>query len=320
MTVTTTNKYINRILVVDDEPYNLEIIADYLDQTGYELLTATDGRQAWKILEQSADDIDLVLLDRMLPGLCGMQILAKMKDHLVLQHTPVIFQTAKIDRQDIIEGMQAGAFYYLSKPFAEEMLRSVVKTALEEHQHYKMLQNELEKRTRTLNLMQHGQFRFRTLEEAHDLALFISNTCPVPGRVLTGLTELMINAVEHGNLGISYAEKTDLIANNRWRNEVEHRLTLRENLYKFATLIYQLGDNQIRITIKDKGDGFDWQNYLEVALDRIADNHGRGIAMAKILSFDDIVFKGNGNEVIATINTRKKANITVESMCELGSV
>lgn len=294
-----------RILVVDDEPYNLEIIQDYLESTGYELRFASDGTQAWEILLNEAKDIDLVLLDRMLPGLNGMQILARMKEHTVLQHTPVVLQTAKVAKQDIVEGMQAGAYHYLTKPFDEEMLQSVVKTALDEHVFYRTLQDELEQRTRTLTLMRSGTFRFQSLDEAQDLALMISNACPNPGQVLTGLSEIMINAVEHGNLGITYAEKTELVAAGRWREEVEHRLTLPEYRAKYATLEYAKLGGEIMISVEDQGPGFDWKNYLEVAVERIADNHGRGIAMAKILSFDSMEFIGSGNKVITKIKLVK---------------
>lgn len=290
-----------KILIVDDEPYNLEIIEDYLDNTGYELRCVSDGAEAWELLLRECEDIDLVLLDRMLPSLNGMQILARMKEHSILQHTPVILQTAKVAKQDIVDGMQAGAFYYLAKPFSEEILRSVVKTALDEHVYYRSLQNTLEQQTRTLNLLRSGIFHFRSLNEAQDLALLISNACPSPGQVLTGLSELMINAIEHGNLGITYAEKTELVASGRWRDEVERRLAMPENAAKFATLEFANLGGEIMISLCDQGPGFDWKNYLEVAIDRIGDNHGRGIAMAKILSFDSLEFIGKGNKVVAKI-------------------
>ena len=206
------------------------------------------------------------------------------------------------DTQDVLDGIQAGAFYYLTKPFGKELLRSVIKTALDEHGAYVELRNELNKSACTLSLMESGIFHFRTLEEMQDLALFISKACPKPEQALSGLSELMINAVEHGNLKIGYDEKSELIDSGRWQEEIEHRLSVADNLDKIATLDFQHGDDHISITITDMGSGFDWQDYLEISIDRIADNHGRGIAMAKVLSFDAIEYKGNGNKVTATIN------------------
>ncbi len=167
MDVTAVNGGSDRILVVDDEALNLEIIADYLEDTDYELIEAENGFEAWSILENSPESIDLVLLDRMLPRLDGIQILSRMKDHPVLEHVPVILQTAKVAKQDILEGMQAGAFYYLTKPFEEEMLRSVIKTALDEHRFYLSLQQDLKKTAGTLSLMRNGFFHFRTLKQRY---------------------------------------------------------------------------------------------------------------------------------------------------------
>ncbi len=308
MNITDDSNVTNRILVVDDEPLNLEIISDYLDDTGYQLITANDGTQAWSILEKSQENIDLVLLDRMMPGVDGLQVLSMMKEHPVLKHIPVILQTALIKKQDVIEGIQAGAFYYLTKPFEQELLLSVIKTALDEHGTYVALRNELKKSACTLSLMESGIFHFRTLEEVQDLALFISKACPKPEQALSGLSELMINAVEHGNLKIGYNEKSELIDSGRWQEEIEHRLSVADNLDKIATLDFQHRDDHISITITDMGSGFDWQDYLEISIDRIPDNHGRGIAMAKVLSFDTIEYQGNGNTLTATINIKKPAH------------
>ena len=305
MDIATFSHHSNRILVVDDEVLNLEIIAEFLEDDDYELIFAQDGYQAWNILENNQDNIDLVLLDRMMPGLDGLQVLTKMKEHSALKHIPVILQTALTDTQDVIEGMQANAFHYLTKPFDVNLLRSVIRTAINEHRAYISLQNELKKSAGTLSLMRNGIFHFKTLEEAQDLSLFISNACPVPEQAISGLSELMVNAIEHGNLGISYEEKSELISTNLWREEVEHRLSLESNAGKFITLNFQHTNTHINITITDMGEGFNWHDYLEISMERVADNHGRGIAMAKVLSFDTIEYHGRGNTVTATINLVK---------------
>jgi hypothetical protein len=111
----------------------------------------------------------------------------------------------------------------------------------------------------------------------------------------------MTNAVEHGNLGISYDEKTQLNNEGRWQEEVERRLCLPENLGKYALLKLEQGPTELRITIRDQGPGFDWENYLQISPERVFDNHGRGIAMAGAVSFDRIEYRGNGNEVVGFV-------------------
>jgi CheY-like chemotaxis protein len=287
---------------VDDEPHNLEIITEYLEDAEYQLSTAENGAIAWQMLESEPQSFDVIVLDRMMPEMDGMEVLARMKEHPELRHCPVILQTARAARDDVLEGMQAGAYYYLTKPFEEDMLFSVVDAAVRERFQYKELQLELEQSTQTLGLMDSASFSFQTLDHARSLASLVANACPEPSRVVVGLSELMINAVEHGNLGISYDDKTLFNEQGSWLEEVEKRLRQEPNKNKFATLEFQRSNDEIKIIVKDQGSGFDWQPYLKMCADRATDNHGRGIAMAGILSFSRVEYQGKGNEVYAFVD------------------
>jgi anti-sigma regulatory factor (Ser/Thr protein kinase) len=117
-----------------------------------------------------------------------------------------------------------------------------------------------------------------------------------------GLSELLINAVEHGNLGISYDDKTLFNERGTWLEEVDKRLQQESNKNKFATLEFQRSESEIKIVVKDQGSGFDWQPYLQMSADRAMDNHGRGIAMAGMISFSRVEYQGNGNEVHAFVD------------------
>lgn len=289
------------ILVVDDEPINTVIITEYLAEEGYDFRTATDGAAAWEMLEQAPEEFDVVLLDRMMPRMDGMEVLRRIKADPRLEALPVILQTARVAREDVIEGIRAGAYYYLTKPFEEDMLRSVVRTAVRDILQYRKLQAELAQSARTLGLMSQGRFRLRTLDEAQALAAMIANACPEPRRVVMGLSELLVNALEHGNLGITYAEKSELNATGAWRMEVERRTALAENRGKFVELEFERTPSAIHILIMDQGEGFDWEKYLSFSPERSMDNHGRGIAMAGLLSFDRIEYQGQGNRVLAVI-------------------
>ncbi len=285
------------ILAVDDEPHNLEIISEYLTDGDYQVSLAENGAIAWKMLEAEPHSFDVILLDRMMPEMDGMEILAKIKQHPVLTHCPVILQTARAAKEDILEGMKAGAYYYLAKPFEEEMLFSIVNTAVCERQHYKELQNDLKEHCETLGLMDSARFSFQNLMQARSLATFVANACPEPSSVVMGLSEMMINAIEHGNLGITYAEKTHFNEQGIWLEEVEKRLRLDQNKNKFATVEFLRRDKDIQMIIKDQGKGFDWKPYLEMSIERATVSHGRGIAMANIISFSRVEFQGNGNKV-----------------------
>jgi DNA-binding response OmpR family regulator len=290
-----------RILIVDDEDINIEIIQFNLMDEDYQIEIARDGAEAWEKLDLDPEGYHVVLLDRMMPNMDGMAVLARMKAHHLLRHTPVILQTAMAAKEEIIEGIQAGAYYYLAKPYDGVMLVSVVRTAVRDSEHSRRIREELRETTHTLGLMQAGTFHYRTLDEARALATLLANACSRPDTVAMGLAELMINAVEHGNLGITYAEKGALNEAGNWESEVEHRLALDKLGQRRVEVAFVRENNDIRITITDQGHGFDWENYLTLSPERAMDNHGRGIAMAGLLSFSQLEYRGRGNQVVAVI-------------------
>ncbi len=303
-----TNEQQVHILIVDDEELNLEIISEYLSDCNYKISLAEDGFIAWSMLEQNPESYDIILLDRMMPNMSGMEVLERITQHEILKDCPVIFQTAKASNEEISQGMDAGAYYYLTKPFTEKVLLSVVKTAVKDRLRFKELltnlnqtQQCLSQTQQSIDLIKSVCFDFQTLEQARSIALFVSNTCPESEKVVLGLTELMINAIEHGNLNISYQEKSSLNDTGSWEAEVNKRLLFESNLGKVAQLKFTNNNGEIQIIITDQGEGFDWQNYLNFNPDRVMDNHGRGIAIANKLSFKHIEYKGNGNQVYAYV-------------------
>ena len=294
-----------KILVVDDEPFNVEIILEYLEEQPYELESAVDGQEAWNKLEAAPDRFDVVLLDRMMPHMNGMEMLARIKSHPVLQSVPVILQTALASKDEVVEGLRAGAYYYLTKPFEEEMLLSVITTAVEDRLRYKRSQEESAVTARTFGLLHEGCFRYKSIASARDLASVLAHVFPAPQRVVVGLSELLLNAVEHGNLNISYAEKSIFKEQNNWEEEVARRAADPAYCDREVEVKIQRLEEVIQVTITDQGDGFDWQSYTEIDPERVFDNHGRGIAMSRMLSFDDVEYIGKGNQVVATVSLGK---------------
>lgn len=291
------------VLLVDDDDLSLELLKTFLKDSEYNIYTASDGLQAWRLLEQNPDRFSTVLLDRKMPVMDGMELLKRMKESSTFASLPVIMQTGADSKEDILEGLLAGAHYYLTKPFDRKTLNSIVDTAISEYRRYKALQEELSRTANTLHLMSSGRFEFRTLEEGKNISALLSSVCPNPGSVAMGLSELIINAIEHGNLGISYKEKSKLLNNMNWEQEVCKRLEQPEYKNKHVTIDYSVNNGRIEFLIMDEGEGFEWENYLAYDPERAFDSHGRGIAMANTMSFTKLEFQGKGNKVRAILET-----------------
>lgn len=296
---------IGHVLIVDDDEFCIDIIREVLGETdGFRMNVARNGQQALEMLEADPASFDVVLLDQSMPGLSGMEVLEKLKKHPVLCHCPVVFQSANASNSDIAKGLKAGAHYYLTKPYDNEVLCSVVETAVSDYKQYKNIQVELDSRTSLLGLLTSASFEFTNLEQARALSVVLSKACPDPAVIVTGLTELMLNAIEHGNLAISYAEKSKLNADNTWLAEVSYRLSLPIYSERKATVSFLSSDEAIEITITDQGDGFDWEQYLDFDPSRAMDSHGRGIALANKLSFSSLEYKRGGSEVCARLEIK----------------
>lgn len=289
-------------LVVEDEPIAQEILADNLVDEGYEAICASNGEEAWRLIEAAPDRFDVILLDRMMPDMDGIEVLRRVKGHPVVAQTPVVMQTALTAASDIAAGLEAGAYYYLTKPFSAETLLAIVAAAIKDAQHRRDLENETRKTARSFSHLSRAEFRFRTPAEARDIAALVANMAPDPARVVLGLSELMLNAVEHGNLGITYDEKSALIQENRLMDEVEQRLERPEQRNRYAVLHCERTDGEVRFLVRDEGQGFNWQPYLEITPERAFDTHGRGIAMSRMISFDRLEYRGRGNEVLAIVS------------------
>jgi class 3 adenylate cyclase/CheY-like chemotaxis protein len=117
-----------RILVVDDDPTNVDILRTRLAAHGYEVLTAGDGEQALAAAREHSPD--LVLLDVMMPRLDGIEACRRLKADASLAFTPVVMVTAKGEAKDVVEGLEAGADDYLPKPVDHSALVARVRSML----------------------------------------------------------------------------------------------------------------------------------------------------------------------------------------------
>jgi len=290
-----------QILVVDDEIINLQIIQEFLEDSGHHLDLVISAEQAWERLVASTVSFDLVILDRMMPGMNGIELLRKMKADTRFANIPVIMQTAATAPDQVREGIEAGAYYYLAKPYEPETLTAIVRAALVDVEGREKAREDAQAHVKAMELLDSAEFRFRRLDEVGPLIQVLASLCAKPEHVATGLSELLVNAIEHGNLGLSYEDKKRLRLDNNWEAEVIRRQALPEFRDRSVLVrVARLADH-LEFTVIDEGAGFNWQRYLDFDPERATDPNGRGIAMARLMSFDSLSYRGCGNRVIATV-------------------
>ena len=118
----------SKILIVDDEPFNVDYLEQELEDRGYETISATNGQEALE--KVAAEAPDLILLDVMMPVMDGFTVCRILKDHEETRLIPIIIMTALDAVADRIQGIKAGADDFLTKPVHEEELFARIATAL----------------------------------------------------------------------------------------------------------------------------------------------------------------------------------------------
>ncbi len=126
-----------KILVIDDLPENVFMLQDRLEHEGFEVLTAYDGYTG---IDKAKNELpDLILLDIMMPDITGLEVCKILANELTTKDIPIILVTAKSGAEDTKEGLEAGAFDYIKKPFNRIELLARVKSALKLSEAHKLL-------------------------------------------------------------------------------------------------------------------------------------------------------------------------------------
>ncbi|MCC4831668.1 two-component system response regulator [Shewanella sp. 10N.7] len=135
------------VLIVDDTPENIDILVGILG-SDYKIKVAIDGPKALALAQKSSPD--LILLDVMMPGMNGYEVCQKLKNEPLTCHIPVIFVTALSDTEDETKGFALGAVDYITKPVSPAVVKARVKTHLSLYDQKRLLESEVEHRTKEL--------------------------------------------------------------------------------------------------------------------------------------------------------------------------
>jgi CheY-like chemotaxis protein len=293
-----------KLLLIDDGSSNIDLLSQILHEQGYELQRTHQAQEAFELLNRDPDEYSAVISAFEASHQAGFNLVDQLKKSQTLCTLPIIMQTEspqgdalqKFDRETV-----PGVQYYLTTPLDKRFVINVVNTAIESQKRRHHIQSILSPENHLLRSMSVVRFNFSNLEDCQNISNLVAGAFPSPKTAVLGISELMINAIEHGNLGITYEEKTLLSNPREWTDEIEKRLLLAENKNKYATLDFRLNSEKVWVTITDQGEGFNHEQYQNFDLSRYLDCHGRGIAVARSIGFDDVEYLNDGRTVIGTV-------------------
>lgn len=150
------------LLIVDDNPHNIQILATMLSQQNYSLSFAQNGQMALKLIAQQ--DFDLILLDIQMPDINGFEVCERLKANPQTADIPVIFITATVGSEHIIRGFKLGAVDYINKPLEQFEIQARVRTHLE----LKRTRDQLQKQNQELSQLNREKSRLLEIV-SHDL-------------------------------------------------------------------------------------------------------------------------------------------------------
>lgn len=279
------------VLLVDADPSELTALESVLANQGYGLARADSELAAKAMIGAATGDYVACLIDWELPDCSPTDLMNWIHE----QQPPaieVVLIAEELVRDNIQRGLDAGAYYFLTKPFEEEQLRAIMRATIATSELRRDLEEKIDEAGETLRLLRRGSFRFQRPRHAKLLAVQFGSACRDP-QTGVALFELLLNAVEHGNLGIDYEEKGRLLAEQRLGDEIQRRLELSRYRDLWAQIDLERTDDGFQLMITDQGEGFDFARYLHFDKARLFDAHGRGILMANAALAIEYLAPGN---------------------------
>lgn len=119
-----------KILIVDDDNFGNAILADYLKSANYQVEVITESKKAWEILQDHGNNYAAVIVDRVMLGIDGIELLHRMKQKPALKNLPVIMQTGEALPEEFVAAMAAGVFDFVYKPVDKSTLIMTIKNAI----------------------------------------------------------------------------------------------------------------------------------------------------------------------------------------------
>ncbi len=217
----------------------------------------------------------------------------------VAGHIPTIIICEAAQEPHLSETLLDAAFFVLHAPISKGTVKCIIDAAKKKAAKTRAAGAHYLKLLETLKQAETGKFVFRTLKEAETLARFLAYAFPDRAAAAKGLTELMRNAVEHGNLEIGFKEKARLMEDGMLNAEIERRLHNPAYAERCAEAVLARKPEGVYVIITDKGPGFQWSDFTKFSPARAAYKNGRGIQVARLTCFDKLAYNEAGNQVTA---------------------
>jgi CheY-like chemotaxis protein/anti-sigma regulatory factor (Ser/Thr protein kinase) len=283
-----------RVLVVDDQEALRSLLARLLEREGFDPVQAEDGAQAVELYKSEAPLV--VVSDIMMPRMDGLALLNEIRR--IDRNATVILMTGQGNEDVLLKALRGGASNFFKKPFNVreliEEIRKVVDFRLEAARS-SLFSPLLEEETKRFVMPRADSPFFPIINQ-----ITLQLPCLLPPEDILnlkiGIEEVITNAIEHGNLGISFEEKNKAIQEGRLVELIADKGRESDAAGRQVRISSRLTSEIFEVVIRDDGEGFDWRTLPAVEPENLLAFNGRGIFLTKIY-FDEVAYNDAGNEV-----------------------
>jgi len=283
-----------KILIAEDDLYSRRYLEDLLILEKYECLAAKNGEEALQLYKNN--EIDIIISDIQMPKKSGLELLEEIRKERT--DVIVIMTTAYGSEEFAIKALQLGANNYLKKPInIEQLLQLLIK--------YQKVLTQPKIDFKVYGKIKEKSFKiefenkFEIISEIvqklmYEITADFDDTEKI--NIELGLLELITNAIEHGNLEITYNQKQNALNNDILENLYDERINDPKLFNRKILVEYNFDQTACEWIIKDEGKGFDYNNLPDPTKENLLELSGRGIFISKFL-FDELEYLGCGNTV-----------------------
>jgi sigma-B regulation protein RsbU (phosphoserine phosphatase) len=287
-----------KILLIDDEPLVREELGALLQDEGFEVITGADGEEGLALFRTAAPD--MVITDVRMPRRDGLSVAMTIRQED--PSVPVTVITGHGNEAMAIEAIRAGVTDFIKKPVRFEDLSAALLRMQAARQPAERGFSELPP---SVKLVQHA-WTYRLENNLEAIPTFVDVLLK---HVATGidrmaalelglaLREVILNAIEHGNLGLTYREKSRALETGTLEQLLVERARHPELGGRRVIVTARREDRRLTVQVLDEGSGFDWRALPDPTdAAHLLSTHGRGVLLAR-LSVDAMTYNEKGNEV-----------------------
>lgn len=279
---------------MDDQEALRSLLARLLEREGFNAVQAEDGAQAVEMYRSESPLV--VVSDIMMPRMDGLTLLNEIRR--IDRNATVILMTGQGNEDVLLKALRGGATNFFKKPFNVRELIDEIRKVVEfrlEAARSSLFSPLLVEETKRFVMPRADSPFFPIINQ-----ITLQLPCLLPQEDILnlkiGIEEVITNAIEHGNLGISFEEKSKAIQEGRLAELIADRSRESDAAGRAVGITSRLSPRLFEITIRDDGKGFDWRTLPAVEPENLLAFNGRGIFLTKIY-FDEVTYNDAGNEV-----------------------